>query len=602
MTWKITGAPGTGDNLLYSQADTPTLDLRFASTKRLTDYVSGKNLINFTRASNATYVDSQGIIRTAVTNLLLRSEDFSTTWTTNGTCSVSTDQAVAPNGTLTADEITVNNGLVNHVAQSASVTSGTVYTLSVYVKAGTITTISFRAAIVGNDGYIVYTFATDSISIATPTFISSANSVSLGNGWYRLSMQYTPTVSGTASIRIGGGNTNDGTCYIWGAQLEQSSTVGEYIPTTSTINSAPRFDHNPLTGESLGLLVEEQRTNLLLQSEDFSTTWFAARLTLDTDAVASPDGSISADKIIPDIEDSPSHYMRQLDASTLDNTTFTFSVYAKAGELSFVRLQPVLRDVSQPNSSFNLSTGEIRSGAGLTTGRAYLGNGWYRLWVTFNSGTGSFGIQPRIFVDVDLTGLTSFIGDGTSGLYIWGAQLEVGDFPTSYIPTTTAAATRTADVASITGTNFSSWYRQDEGTVFAAWLANGTNQYANVYNFHANTGFSNIWQLYRNNSETGVVGKIRDTTGSQDIIAAAISAWKNTANVSAHALQLNNAALCVNGGSVGVDSSVALPNLDRLNLGTNQNFGNTAYLNGTIRRLAYWPQRLGNEVLQTITQ
>ena len=63
-------------------------------------------------------------------------------------------------------------------------------------------------------------------------------------------------------------------------------------------------------------------------------------------------------------------------------------------------------------------------------------------------------------------GTVTYDGNGTSGIYLWGAQLEEGAFPSSYIPTTTAAATRSADVASITGTAFSGWYRQDEGTFY----------------------------------------------------------------------------------------------------------------------------------------
>jgi hypothetical protein len=368
------------------------------------------------------------------------------------------------------------------------------------------------------------------------------------------------------------------------------ASTGTYVDSNGVIrsaaNDAPRFDHNPLTGESLGLLVEEQRTNLLLQSEDFSTTWVAARLTLDTDAVASPDGSISADKIIPDIEDSPSHYMRQLDASTLDNTTFTFSVYAKAGELSFVRLQPVLRDVSQPNSSFNLSTGEIRSGAGLTTGRAYLGNGWYRLWITFNSGTGSFGIQPRVFVDVDLTGLTSFIGDGTSGLYIWGAQLEVGDFPTSYIPTTTAAATRTADVASITtaGGNVRSLF-----TSFRS-PASGTRP---VVSLDDNTANERIEIL-----TSGTDPKLLVTDGGSAV--ADLDAGTVTANVLARIAARFNTddyAVSINGGTSQLDAAGALPTVNRIRIGNNQAGG---YLSGPIARVTAWDSTL--PLLPSISQ
>ena len=117
--------------------------------------------------------------------------------------------------------------------------------------------------------------------------------------------------------------------------------------------------------------------------------------------------------------------------------------------------------------TFNLSTGTA-SGTGASI--VSVGNGWYLCigTVTVNT-TGSTGIN----FSINNGSTNSYTGDGYSGIYLWGAQLEAGAFPTSYIPTTSASVTRNADVASMTGTNFSSWYRQDAGCFYA--------EYAPVY-------------------------------------------------------------------------------------------------------------------------
>ena len=99
-----------------------------------------------------------------------------------------------------------------------------------------------------------------------------------------------------------------------------------------------------------------------------------------------------------------------------------------------------------------------------------VGNGWYRCIITFTTvSTSGAVINPVIYLidNANATRAAGMTGDGYSGIFIWGAQLEQGSFPTSYIKTSGASATRSADNASITGENFSSWYRQDEGSLYS---------------------------------------------------------------------------------------------------------------------------------------
>jgi hypothetical protein len=345
MSWTI--APvGRGSNLIYSQAGMPSLDLRFAETKSLNDFISSTNLITFTRASNASFIDSNGLIQTATTNV-------------------------------------------------------------------------------------------------------------------------------------------------------------------------PRFDHNPATGESLGLLVEEQRVNLLLNSETLATQ--------------------------------------------------SATVAAAAHTLSFYGTGSV-----------------VLSGAHSAT----------------VNGTGAYPIRTTLTFTPTAGSLTLTV-TGT----VQYANLEAGAFATSWIPTTGTTATRSADAASITGANFSRWYRQDEGTVFAIWNVQTDNAFANVYQFHNNAGTVNLIEAYRNNSDTSITARIRESAGTQRTLAFVGLQWANRVNSIAHAYAANDMQAAINGVTNPASiTTMALPTITALEIGNANGRAAANCLSGHIRRLTFWPQRLPNATLQTITQ
>jgi hypothetical protein len=209
------------------------------------------------------------------------------------------------------------------------------------------------------------------------------------------------------------------------------------------------------------LLVEEARTNTLLQSNQFDTSW-----TLDTGnptislvSQTAPDGGAQSWKLT----EGTSTGFQDIFQTGVSNSSGSsvYSVYAKAAE----RFKLSLRESTTTGliALFDLSAGSVVvvAGGGTPSPTATITpvkNGWYRCSVLFNQSTAS-NRTFRIFVveDAETTAngsIASRTGDGTSGFYIWGAQLEAGSFPTSYIPTTTATVTRAADVASITGSNF----------------------------------------------------------------------------------------------------------------------------------------------------
>jgi hypothetical protein len=397
--------------------------------------------------------------------------------------------------------------------------------------------------------------------------------------------------------------------YLWGAQLEQSSTVGEYVPTTSTINSAPRFDHNPTTGESLGLLVEEARTNLLLYSEQLDNgAWGPVRGTVTANATTSPAGTAAADKLIMANGGADGQYHQG--ATITSGATVTGSIYIKeAGADRFqIVLLSSINTTPYGRATFNTSTGAITSAAealngasGASASATAVGNGWYRCVVTV-----TYPAVTSAGMRLNVTMADGSNGDGVKGVFAWGAQLEAGAFPTSYIPTTTAAATRSADVASISGSNFSSWYRQDEGTVFAetqlpAGSASNVSSRSIIDVTDGTT--SNRFSL-RGLVSTTTVDQLTVRSGGSTVaqVSSNGSAVSNAVRRLASAVKLDDYAIAATGSSSAVtDISGAMPiSVNQARIGAE--VGSTEVFCGTIRRLVYWPQRFANSTLQTITQ
>jgi len=202
------------------------------------------------------------------------------------------------------------------------------------------------------------------------------------------------------------------------------------------------FASGELRRTDKGVLIEEARTNRCLQSQTFdNASWNKTNATVVANAVAGPDGTTTADKLIATAA-LGQHRVDQTPTSSAGAQTH--SVYAKAGEYSFVFVR-----IGLVGAWFNLSTGAVgtvQSGASATI--TALASGWYRCVVT----VASAGANDVARINACIAdNATDYTGDGTSGIYLWGAQLEAASFPSSYIPTTTASATRAADSLTVTG-------------------------------------------------------------------------------------------------------------------------------------------------------
>jgi hypothetical protein len=591
MSLPLSHAGGSVDGI------SAALDLRFASSLSLTS-TSGITP-SFSRASSGTYFGSDGLLKYAPYNLVQYSEQFNDAYWlkyNSPTITANTTETLAPNGTNTAEKIVSGTTAETDIYKIGLYSGSAAITFSIYAKAGTVNFfgIGFNAGATDYTVNFDLTNGTSNQRNLSGYTGASALITSVGNGWYRCSLTVTnPSVltgvyiyccanSLTTSATTSGNST-----YLWGAQLEIASTLGTYVPTTNATNSAPRFDHtyNGTSWVSRGLLVEEQRTNVCTYSEDFTNgVWTKTRSSISSNVTAAPNGTSTADKLIEGA------------SSTTHLVTFTtvtggvFSVFAKASERSWIALQ---QNLSGNYCYFNLSSGSVGSASGATGSITSVGNGWYRCSIAVTSASSIWDI----FLATGDNG-ASYTGDGTSGVFLWGAQIENGSFPTSYIPTTTAAVTRSADVCQITGSDFTSFWNASEGSFVTeadsiGYATTGSDRYIVAFNSGGNANIAHAIFL--------------PTTGlTFDVYNSAIQARISNTQPNAGDLfklascyKANDFASTLNGGAVQTDTSGTVPTITNVGIGHYPSFNQ--YANCHIARLRYFNKRLTNTNLRYLS-
>ena len=599
----------------YSTTDSyptikPSLNLDFANTKTLDPR------IDFTRTSTATYYDGVSYAK-AEENLFKYSQAFNSSyWDKNGV--LSADTAIAPDGTQTADSLTDSGDGSSVYIQRSN------FYVNDYSAAGNPTHISVFVKPNGRDQFELDNTASGGgkveFDISSGTVISSSGTFSnpaiidVGNGWFRVSAIFGGGVGTGRHYRFSApaGDPNTGV-FIWGAQWEIRDQVTAYTPTTDQpiTNYIPilqtasanvaRFDHDPITGESKGLLIEEQRTNLLTYSEDFAdASWSKVAASIDSNAIVAPDGSLTADKLVP-TETTENHFVSKTEL-LVQNKEYVAGVYIKKAGYNFARIEIGGNNSLWSSNNIviiNLTDGSYSSNG--AEGSYFIqdaGNGWWR--VTWKSTfIGSSGTRGGLLIAPtdDINGNANTTGDGFSGIYIWGAQLEEGSFPTSYIKTEGSQVTRAADSAEITGTNFSEWYRQDEGTLFSV----ASREFdvpsglfpacASIYD----DGSNRIDQGWLTNNVAGFVVVV-DGVQQANIFAPDAQNTRRLAN----AFKKDDFASSVNGKTALTNSDGILPLVSELKIGAGYQGQNS--LNGHIKKLAYYPARLPDATLQTLTE
>lgn len=544
-----------------NRSNRPTLNLEFTANPVPAS-------VTFTRATSRTRINEAGTLVRVPFNMLTYSEQFDNAAWTKARCSVSANAVTAPDGASTADKLVEDSSTNTHfVEQTAATTSGTAYTFSVYVKAGgrSRLTISYY---IGASFANVFDLSLGSVVSGTGTGTITA----LGNGWYRCASTATATATATGFFDYflnNGTSTNytgDGTSgiYIWGAHLNPGTVADDYYPTTTAANGAPAIDYDPVTLACRGLSIWEARTNLVIRSDDLTNAYWSNLINVSvTPGVADPDGGTTA-----------------------------FTLTATATSMVFGKPETATAGVVYTTSMWirrRTGTGVVSLYAGDNTPIAITGSvtsTWQRLSVT---GTATGSTTCRCYVAL-----------GTSGdaVDVCRMQLEAGSSASPYIPTTTAQVTRAADVAVISGANFTNFYNQSEGSFVVEYmLANplATN------NISVSNGTNNERiDIRLSASGTGIAFLLCSDGGvSQAAISSGVTVVANTTTKLAGGYKLNDMAVSVNGQAVVTDASATMPTPDRLLFGSAD--GGLFSLSGWIRSITYYPTRLPNATLVTLS-
>ena len=651
----LTGTISPSDALSYlTTANTypttrPSLNLDFANSATLDPRIT------FTRGTNATYTGSDGLVKNtagihsprfdwdpvtreckgllieeARTNLLTYSEDSSIYhWLDNA--SIVINQTVSPNGNTNANKIvsTLTGGSNTcYVQKTSTVASDTqTYTFSIFVKAGTSPTTTLNLSLSGG----TYQQVVGIVTWATNTF-TTGTLINYGNGWYKASITLTNNATNTVLTgRIyvkdqSTANVSGEYGYLWGWQIEAGAFATSYIPSSVTwtgrastatyvgsngliqtaASGVARYQYNP-TNLSVApfLLLEPAATNLFPYSESLAGGSGGGTRNLDA-GIIDPAGNTNT-----------VYYCTTSEWTTVFNggsaTTISVSFFAKlrtGSGVDYIRLemfQSVTGTVVNIGTyDFYLSATNADSGYFKNITRTAYPNGWYRFTCNVVANTSAaagynyFTVASRL----DIEG-------GISSNYIWGIQVETGSVATSYIPTvasqvtriadtsTSAQTTRSVDVATMTNSNFSSWYNFTEGTFIAEAETYGTTSYPGVY------------KLDDNGLTLNMVGAYFSPT-SGDVGTFWRNAWPTFVQYGANktltpqykvfvkmgfALKTGQFAATINGQAPAVSAEGVLPtNHTKFTIGCAD-----VLLNGHIKRLTYYPTRLSNSTLQALT-
>ena len=626
----VLAGPWVKNDLWRKARAVPSLDLRFADNKSLTDAVTGASLVTFTRASNGTYTDSAGVLQTATTdaprfdhsitssttNLVLRSEEFDTVnWTKLGS-TVTPNATSSPTGATTADKLVESATNAEHLGRQivSGYSAGAAVSCSIFVKAAERTSLKIRVldTVVnanGFEGAINTAGGTTAGSSSGTGTLTSVTATNVGNSWWKIvvvGVVSSTSISCLFDVFVLSGNASSSTVYagngtsgiyLWGAQLEQSATVGPYVPTTTAAATSN-------TTESLGLLVEEQRTNSVANNTmvgavagtpgTIPTGWIYATdssngLTLSIVGTGVENGINYIDfRFNGTTVASPATCaIGIVNATAATGQTWTASTYWKLAAGTATGITGWQIGIIESTAGGSFVTGAFYAQTAPTSAALIT----QRPAATRTlSGGATIGLVTYP-INVSVAGNTAIDFTIRIGL----PQLEQGAFATSPILTSTAAATRNADVASITGSAFSGWYRQDEGTVFAEGRAvnNGVIAVANDGSFDNRKPQLNL----------GAIGSVDANYVAAGSLVASFTQVSSVgiSNRWATAYAVDNFGFSSNGLAPAQDSSGALPSgINALRLGSFQN--GSSYANGPIKRLCFWPARLPNSTLQALTQ
>jgi hypothetical protein len=541
-------------------------------------------------------VNSSGYVEWAGANTATNSELLTTGYTDNAilsrsaTTSPTGNTAVVFYPTLVLDYHRLQFG--------APIAMVGATTISVYVKqigsdyrvginAATYAAASVIFSLVGAGSVVGAVGGTAPNRAATITKVTD-------DGWYRITLTGTYTALNSVFVFMASSTSTDTTganfigvasqgISIWGLQINPGSTAQTYYPTTTAAYYAPRFDYSPTNiGEPRGLLIEGQATNVATNSNALANAGGLTR-TYPTGFI-SPDGTENSQRFTKTDATTPRYIYPTTSFTVPASTAYTASIWIKYDGYAFttqIQSDTAIDWGGAWTAAFVIASGGITVGSrtgicSASTVTPYP-NGWYRCTATITTGAAPTGLNPRFLIDV--------IGTTGVAVLVYGLQLEAGSGASSYIPTGASGVTRNAELCSMTGTNFSSWWNQTEGTAFIETV--GMTKPTDL-TYRAFT----ISQFNAVPYQIGATW-IYDNSGFR-ITELASSATKHAVALKANDFAISNGTSTIRTGTGAFGSTY-----DRLTLGSYEN--TTAHMNGCIKRFKYYPTRLTNAQLQALT-
>lgn len=559
-------------------------------------------------ASPATRVNASGLIEKGRTNEILYSNAFNNAYWNKTAVTISTGQA-DPNGGNNAFKIVEDTSINFHRINGAyTMVSGNVYATSVTAKAAGRNFLSMSNNV--SAGTTMFDLTDGSVHLQESGVVA-AKTTDLGGGWYRCEMVAVGDKNGSYNVFLGcdddgtiGTYLGDGTSgvLIFQSQLEDGLVATDYIETTTAAVSAGLLGDMPRLDYSGGatcpsLLLQPSRANIVENSEYFNgSSWTLNNVVITDNATTSPEGVDNAAKWAAASGFSlKSLYEVPTCASGVAHTA---TAYFKADEypLAFIRLGGIS---GNPYVLYDLRDESLVATASLTSHDIKaVGNDWYRIEATATTTTTliapNIAFLPSSGYTLNANNIPEYTGDGTSGGFIYGAQVESASYPTSYIPTYGSASTRGADASSVTGA--SAIIGQTEGTIFIDYNSNITSD--DSFFIVADDGTANNRIVLYSNVPNNLALVI-STGGVLQSIIPNIPLASGT-NKFAVGYANNDVVLYLNGTQVGIDNTASIPATSALRMATDHTNADYASGKGTKQALVF-KTRLTNAELASLT-
>jgi hypothetical protein len=576
----------------------PTLSLPFALTGALDPRVT------FSRPSLATMYDSTGRLTFAPNNLSLNSQNFSgANWPASNISRTigQSDPFGGTNATLGTFTSNGGDGLSQNILGLPSDRS---HIVSIYARFGTWRWFEFTTV----SGLATRSWVDLQNGVAGTSNHSNFTVAPAGNGFVRISAKVQGAGEFYFTPRDGNGiggaaTTNNGaTFFVYGFQAEAvtyETVPRTYNATTTAAYYGPRFDYNPNTLDARGLLIEEARTNICNYSNDIANAaWTKLNGTVTNGQATGPDGTLSM----------------ALFASTGGETRILPTKSALTGSLSYT--YSIVASYINANARYlwfrnffdardtcfdlQLATA-VTVPAGATTSIQILGGGLFRYSVSSTLPATPASVDQFLWTQSNSATNPS---SGTVGgqCYVGYAQIEQGSFATSYIPTVAAAVARSADIATMTGTNFSNWYNQGQGTFVyeAAQSATGATTALAGSTYVDGTNASATLHYFNNTASNAQLTSYSPSSAIQvDMSTGIPNLVQGVYRKAAFAYAIDNFAVVATGTSVAQDNSALLAAPVVFSIGSQR--GALGFMNGWISSLVYYNTRLPNAALQSLT-